>query len=172
MIIASAKKVLSGNLKQNRQTYLIVLFIALAVVGISFFFLGEFAIFLLLGIFFVVPLIMHINSLKEVLPFVAWVDNGELHFDYYTKDENNNKERHLVSFLLQSIRAYTVHSFLKGTPAFIEITFDTGYQMGKSKPIYIEELSGDEANKLTSFLDSLMIKRKKMEGQKQQTITD
>src|SRR5690606_18224687 len=120
-----------------------------------FYFFGELAVFLLLGlvflgIFFLVPLFMHMRSLKETLPFTAWTDNGILHFDYYTKDNSNLRERHTVSFLLQSIRSYTVHSFLKGAPAFIEIDFDTGRQTGKSRPIYIEELRKEEADKLFS----------------------
>lgn len=164
IIIASTKNKSSGNRQRYRRVYLIISLAALAVTSICFYFFGELAIFLLPGIFFLAPLLIHIHSLKEVLPFTAWTDNQALHFDYYTKDNNNHRERHTVSFLLQSIRSYTVHSFLKGTPAFIEIVFDTGHQKGKSRPIYIEELSKEEADKLFSFLDSLMVKRKALEG--------
>ncbi len=164
IIIASTKKTISGSRKWHKPTYLIISLIALAVTAISFYFFGELAFFLLLGISFVIPLLMQFYSLKEVLPFTAWTDNQALHFDYYTKDNNNHRERHVVSFLLPSIRSYTIHSFLKKKPAFIEIVFDTGHQKGKSKPIYIEELPKHEADKLFFFMDSLMVKRKALKG--------
>jgi len=50
----------------------------------------------------------------------------------------------------------------------MEITFETGYQMGKSKPIYLDELTKEEADKLIAYFDRRMIPQKKLEI-KQQT---
>lgn len=164
-IIASTKTAISEKRRrQNKRLYLIIFLTALAVTGVSFYFFGELAVFLMLGIFFVTPLLIHMHSLKEILPFIAWTDNQALHFDYYTKDINNHRERHSVSFLLQSVRSYTAHSFLKGKPAFIEIIFDTGHEKGISRAIYIEELTKAEADKLFFFLDSLLVQRKALKG--------
>lgn len=50
----------------------------------------------------------------------------------------------------------------------MEITFETGYQMGKSKPIYLDKLTKEEADKLIAYFDRRMIPHKKLEI-KQQT---
>jgi len=161
VIIASTKKPSTG--KPRKRAYRIMFLAGLVVIGTALCLWGALGALLLPGIFFLIPLFMYINDQREVLPFTAWVDNGILYFDYYTKDVNNNRQRHALSFLPESIRSYTVHSFLKGAPAFLEIEFDTGNAAGRSKPIYMEELSREEAGKLLAFLDSLMVRRKKLE---------
>lgn len=42
----------------------------------------------------------------------------------------------------------------------MEITFETGYQMGKSKPIYLDKLTKEEADKLIAYFDRRMIPQK------------
>lgn len=133
-----------------------------AITVLSFLVVGVYGWFILLAILFIVPLSLKIYSQQQKLPFIAWVEDYMLHFEYFVQDENLITTRRVFAAPLTEIRSYTVHTFLKGKPAFIEIHLDNGIHSLTSPPINIEDLPQEQIDKLINFLDSLMVKRRRV----------
>lgn len=96
------------------------------------------------------------------LPFLAFLEKGNLVFDFVKQDQKGFRHNIKLSFGLTTISGYSLHSFFRQRPAFLELHIKMGDDdtiMHHTIPL--EELPDVEYHKLIAFVEKVIPNKRK-----------
>lgn len=132
--------------------------VAIAIICGYLFFVGAGFFALLLFLFYAgfVGKMAYGDNRNRRFPFIVFLENGIVVFDFLKQDNNGIKRRIKLRFALTTIVGYTLHSFFGMRPAFLELHIQGGEHALAKHTIPVEMLPEAEYQKLMAFIEMVI----------------